>query len=110
MIQKDYFNVITSIKHIPRRGPQIHAPNDILEIRRAIIFKNFWKTFPYPEEVIRIDRSKLRKKEHDVVLESFLDYGFKKETTRIYANGYFLKRMLLDQDSHKAFEFSSKTF
>ena len=54
--------------------------------------------------MIRIDRSKLRKKDHDVVLESFLDYGFKKETTRIYANGYLLKRMLLDQDSHKAFE------
>jgi hypothetical protein len=46
--------------------------------------------------VIRIDRSKLRKKEHDVVLESYIDYGFKKEATRIYANGYFLKRMLLD--------------
>ena len=68
IIHKDYFHVITSIKHMPRRGPQIHAPNDILEIRRAIIFKGFWNMFPQPEEVIVIDRSKLRRKPHDVVL------------------------------------------
>ena len=61
MIHRDYFPVITSIKHLPRKGPQIHAPNDILEIRRAMMFRNFWNTFPYPEEVIRIDRSKLRR-------------------------------------------------
>ena len=68
ILHKDYYPVITSIKHLPRRGPQIHAPNDILEIRRAIIFKGFWNMFPHPEEVIIIDRSKLRKKPHDVVL------------------------------------------
>ena len=61
LIHKDYFPVITSIKHLPRRGPQIHAPNDILEIRRAFIFKSLWNVFPYPEEVIIINRSKLRR-------------------------------------------------
>ena len=104
MLHRDYFHVITSIKHLPRRGPQIHAPNDILEIRRAIIFRNFWNTFPYPEEVIRIDRSKMRRQPHDVVLESYIDFGFKKESARLYSNGYLMRRQLLNADSHKAFE------
>ena len=81
---------------MPRRGPQIHAPNDILEIRRAIIFRGFWNTFPYPEEVIRIDRSKLRRKPHDVVMESYIDFGFKKEVSRLYAVGYMLRRQMFN--------------
>ena len=92
MVHKAYFPVITSIKHLPRKGPQLHAPNDILEIRRIIIFKGFWNIFPYPEEVIRIDRSKLGRQEHDVILESYIDFGFKKEITRLYTNGFFLRR------------------
>ena len=104
MLHRDYFPVITSIKHHARKGPQIHAPNDILEIRRAIIFRNFWNTFPYPEEVIRIDRSKLKRQQHDVVLESYIDFGFKKEAARLFMNGFFIKRQLLNPDAHKAFE------
>ena len=104
IIHKDYFPVITSIKHLPRRGPQIHAPNDILEIRRAIIFKGFWNVFPYPEEVITIDRSSFRRKAHDVVFESHIDFGYKKEISRLYAIGYLMRRQMLNPDSHKAFE------
>ena len=107
IIHRDYFPVITSIKHIPRRGPQIHAPNDILEIRRAIIFRNLWNIYPYPEEVIRIDRSKLRRKEHDVIFESFVDLGYKKDITRLYSVGYLLRRQMLNNESHKAFELNS---
>jgi hypothetical protein len=110
LLHKDYFPVITSIKHIPRRGPQIHAPNDILEIRRAIIFKRFANTFPYPEEVIRIDRSKLKLLNEDVIMESFIDFGFKKEMMRLYMIGYLLKRQLLNPDCHKLFENQSKSF
>ena len=104
LLHKDYFPVITSIKHLPRRGPQIHAPNDILEIRRAIMFKRFHNVFPYAEEVIRIDRSKLKLKENDVVMESTIDFGFKQELTRLYLIGYYMKRQFLNQDSHAAFE------
>ena len=92
MLHKDYFPVITSIKHLPRRGPQIHAINDILEIRRAILFKRFNNVFPFPEEVIRIDRSKLKLLPSDVIMESYIDFGFKKESTRLYMMGYMLKR------------------
>ena len=106
MMHRDYYPVITSIKHIPRKGPQIHAPNDVLEIRRAMIFRNFLNTFPYPEEVIRIDRSKMRRQPHDVVMETYIDFGFKKEVSRLYANGFLLKRQLLNPDAHKAFEIS----
>ena len=34
MLNKDYFPVITSIKHLD-------ATNDLIEIRRAIIFRRF---------------------------------------------------------------------
>ena len=108
MVHKAYYPVITSIKHIPRRGPQIHAPNDILEIRRIIVFRNFWNFFPYPEEVIRIDRSKLNRQDHDVLLESYIDFGFKMELTRLYSNGFFLRRQLLNFEANKAFDQASK--
>ena len=104
MLHKDYFPVITSMKHIPRRGPQIHAPNDVLEIRRAILFRRFNNVFPYAEEVIRIDRSKLKLLPNDVIMESYIDFGFKQEMTRLYVLGYMLKRQLLDPDATKAFE------
>ena len=108
MVYKAYYPVITSIKHLPRKGPQIHAPNDILEIRRIYIFRNFLNFFPYPEEVIRIDRSKLNRQDHDVILESYIDFGFKMELSRIYSNGYYLKRQLLNFDANKAFELTGK--
>ena len=92
MLHKDYFPVITSMKHIPRRGPQIHAPNDILEIRRAILFRKFNNVFPYTEEVIRIDWSKLKLLPNDVIMESYIDFGYKQEMTRLYVLGFMLKR------------------
>ena len=48
-LHRDYFPVITKLT----------TSGDILEVRRAIMFKRFFNTQPYPEEVIRIDRSKL---------------------------------------------------
>lgn len=56
------------------------------------MFRNFWNFFPYPEEVIRIDRSKVNRQDHDVILESYIDFGFKMELTRIYSNGFYLRR------------------
>ena len=49
---RDYFPVITSVKQ----------EGEIVEIRRAMIYKRFFNTLPYPEEVIRIDRSKVKQK------------------------------------------------
>lgn len=91
---RDYYPVITSVKHIDE---------DTVEIKRAIIYKRFFNGLPYPEETIRIDRSKIGKKPLDVVLDSYTDFGFKKEMTRLYSYGYLLKRQLIDIDSHKAF-------
>ena len=68
------------------------------------MFKGFFNTFPHPEEVLIIDRSSFRRKAHDVVLESYIDFGFKKEITRLYAIGYLMRRQLLNPISHKAFE------
>ena len=50
--------------------------------------------FPYAEEVIHIDRSKLKllSVEDDVILESYIDFGYKKEMTRLYNIGFLLKR------------------
>ena len=52
LVSKDYFPVITKVTQID---------SDVVEIRRAYIYKRFFNTSPYPEEVIRIDRSKLNK-------------------------------------------------
>lgn len=82
-----------------------HPDNDpnVVEIRRQIIYKRFYNAPPYPEEVIRIDRSKINNKPSDIVYESYIDFGFKKELTRLYGVGFLLKRQLLDLDAHKAF-------
>ena len=83
MLQKDYFPVITSVKHI--------TP-EVIEIKRAIIYKKFFNTQPYPTETIRIDRNKVNSRPQDIVLESYADYGFKKELTRLFGIGYLVKR------------------
>ena len=57
-----------------------------------------------PEEIIRIDRSKVNRKPQDVVLESITDFGFKQELVRLYAFGYMLKRLVLNPLSHNAFQ------
>ena len=69
-LHRDFFPVITKIS----------TQGDILEVRRAILFKRFFNTQPYPEEVIRIDRSKISQqgiKPTDVVMEQFCDFQFK---------------------------------
>ena len=75
--------MISSVKQIDK---------DVVEIRRQIIYKRFHNSFPYPEEVIRIDRSKVNNKPTDLVLDSYVDFGFKKEMTRLYGVGFLLKR------------------
>jgi hypothetical protein len=64
MLQKDYFPVITSVKHL--------TP-DLIEIKRAIIYKRFYNNIPYPEETIRIDRGRINKKPEDIILESYIN-------------------------------------
>ena len=88
-LHRDSYPVITKVSNLS---------DDVLEIRRAIMFKRFFNTQPYPEEVIRIDRSKVRDgvKPTDVVLESFCDFAFKKESLTIYSIGYMLKKQLLN--------------
>ena len=68
------------------------------------MFRRFNNVFPYAEEVIMIDRSKLRLKPSDVIMESYIDFGFKQEMTRLYVLGFMLKRQLLNPDATKAFE------
>ena len=38
------------------------------------------------------------------MLESYIDFGFKKELTRLYAYGFMVKRQLIDIESHSAFK------
>ena len=68
------------------------------------MFRRFNNVFPYAEEVIRIDRSKLKLLPSDVIMESYIDFGFKQEMTRLYVLGFMLKRQLLNPDATKAFE------
>ena len=77
-----------------------------MEIRRAIIYKRFYNTLPYPEEVIKIDRSKIGPGAsiNDIVMESYTDYQFKQETLKLFAIGVLQKRSLLTFDQHVAFE------
>ena len=84
-IHRDCYPVITGFKNLD---------NNIIEIRRAYIYRKFFNTVPYPEEVIRIDKSKLGKdtKPTDIILESFSDYVFKKESFKMYAIGYVVKK------------------
>ena len=61
---------------------------------------------PYPEEVIKIDRSKIGPGAsiNDIVMESYTDYQFKQETLKLFAIGVLQKRSLLTFDQHVAFE------
>ena len=62
MLNKDYYPVITSIKHSEKS-------KDLIEIRRAIIFRRFKNIYPLTEEVIYIDRSKLQNSKDDIVFQ-----------------------------------------
>ena len=92
-LHRDSFPVITGVRNV--------SP-DVVEIRRAILFKRFFNTQPYPEEVIRIDRSKLENgcEPSDALLESYTDFVFKKESLTIFSIGYMLKKQLLNIESH----------
>ena len=58
---------------------------DVVEIRRAIIYKDFYNSEPYPEEVIRIDRSKLNNSNTDgYVYEQYFDTSYKQDLTRLH--------------------------
>ena len=94
-LHRDQYPIITSIK----------TEGDILEVRRAIIYKRFFNTIPYPEEVIRIDRSKLGPgmKPKDIVMESYVDCNFKRESTKLYAMGLMQRRLLLNPSVCQAF-------
>jgi hypothetical protein len=47
---KDYFPVISSVKQID---------DDVVEIKRSIIYRKFHNSLPYPEETIRINRKSI---------------------------------------------------
>jgi hypothetical protein len=68
-----------------------------------MIFRKFFNSFPYPEEVIRIDRSKIGNKPSDIIMESYIDYGFKKELLQLYGIGFLTKKLLLNFESNKLF-------
>jgi len=90
---KDYYPVVTSVKQI--------SPDEV-EIRRAIIYKRFYNQKPYPEEVIRVNRK--QEKPQDLVFQSYCDFGFKEELTRLYAYGIMVKQMRLGMEKHAAFK------
>eukprot|EP00347_Sterkiella_histriomuscorum_P018851 403343927 len=92
---KDYFPVITSVKHID---------HDTVEVKRSMIYRKFHNSIPYPEETIRINRRNINNKPQDVVLDSFCEFGFKQEMTRLYGVGFMVKRQFINIDSHKAFQ------
>ena len=94
-LHRDQYPIITSLQ----------TTGDILEVRRAIIYKRFFNTIPYPEEVIRIDRSKVvpGAKPEDVVMESYVDCHFKIESSKLYSIGVMQRRMLLKSSVCQAF-------
>ena len=65
------YPVITSVKHVTE---------DVIEIKRVIMYHNFHNSIPYPEEIIRIDRSKISKDNNEdkgLIYEQYLDTPLK---------------------------------
>jgi hypothetical protein len=63
--------------------------------------------FPTEEsqEIITIDRSKINRRPQDVVLETQSHFGgVKHEITRLYAYGYMIRRLGLEEGAHNAFK------
>ena len=93
--------MITSVKQL--------SP-DVVEIKRAHMYRDFYNSTPYPEEVIIIDQSKMSSQDSTsggggVVFESYLETGnFKQELTRLHSLGLLLKRQHVETESHKAFQ------
>ena len=68
---------------------------DVVEIRRAIIYHDFHNSLPYPEEIIRIDRSKVSKENQEdkgIVYEQYHETPYKQDLTRLHSLGFLLKR------------------
>ncbi len=56
-------------------------------------------------ETITIDRSKINRRPQDVVMETQSHFGgIKHELTRLYAYGYMIKRLGLEESAHNAFK------
>jgi hypothetical protein len=77
---KDHTPVITSVKQLD---------NDIIEVKRAQISKGFFNVRPYPEERILIRRG--CKNPSDIVMQTYSDFGFKKEMTKMFNYGYMIR-------------------
>ena len=96
--EKSSYPVVTSVKHINE---------DVIEIKRVIMYHNFHNSIPYPEEIIRIDRSKLSKdnsEDKGLVYEQYLETPLKQDLTRLHSFGLLLKRQILEVDAHKSFQ------
>ena len=89
--------MVTSVKHINE---------DVIEIKRVIMYHNFHNSIPYPEEIIRIDRSKLSKdnsEDKGLIYEQYLETPLKQDLTRLHSFGLLLKRQHLEVEAHKSF-------
>ena len=66
------------------------------------MYHNFYNGEPYPEEVIRIDRSLLGGNEGYVY--EYYETPYKQDLTRLHAQGLFVKRQHLEVEAHKSFQ------
>ena len=67
------------------------------------MYQNFYNGEPYPEEVIRIDRSLLGGNE-GYVYEQYYETPYKQDLTRLHAQGLLVKRQHLEVEAHKSFQ------
>ena len=91
--------VITSVKQLS---------DDKVEIKRQIIYKNYYNTSQLPEETFVVDRSKMRKK-NEIVMQMLATYpGLKTEALKVFGIGYSIQRCLPEFDNCKAFQDSGR--
>ncbi|TNV75656.1 hypothetical protein FGO68_gene5407 [Halteria grandinella] len=91
---KTSFPVIRSVKHISE---------DVIEIKRSIMYNEFFNSNPYPEETIRINRKNLSA--DGLIYEQYLATSdLKEDLTRLHSKGVLVRRQHLEIDSHKAFQ------
>ena len=84
------YPVITSVRHL--------SPEQV-EIKRALIYHDFYNTQPYPEETLILDRSSA-----STLLQAFTDHGYKQDLTRLHPKGVLLTRQHLESEAHRAFQ------
>ena len=94
--QPEKIYLISSVKHL--------SP-EVVEVRRKILYKNFYNPAEtMPEEVFTINRKALGKK-GKVVMQMLSSYpGFKQEAIRVFSIGYMIRRCLLERDKCTAFQ------